>query len=171
MATKIVRWTARRWSFDFPPAAYPCILERLRGTPARVQELLADAGGDLRVPSESTWSVFEHCGHLSDLEALLATRLDAYERGDDVLPPADLDNPTTNSAGHAQRQPQEIVAELRTVRAQTMERLESYPAEFFATSAWHERLGLHKRVVDTCYFFAEHDDQHLAVARSILAHR
>ena len=33
-------WIERRWEFDFPVALYPDILERLRGTPARLDELV-----------------------------------------------------------------------------------------------------------------------------------
>jgi hypothetical protein len=33
-------WTERKFNFDFPIEVFPGIVERLRGTPARVHELV-----------------------------------------------------------------------------------------------------------------------------------
>ncbi len=34
------RWIDRRFNFDFPVGWFPCIIERLRGTPARLEEII-----------------------------------------------------------------------------------------------------------------------------------
>ena len=36
-----IKWTDRTFSFDFPAGIYPEMIERVRGTPARLEELLA----------------------------------------------------------------------------------------------------------------------------------
>lgn len=46
--------------------------------------------------------------------------------------------------------------------------LDRLRCDFFGRSAWHERLGIQKRMVDTCVFFADHDDHHFALARMAL---
>ena len=39
MPTRIL-WPQRQFTFDFPVALYPELMERLRGTPVRVEERL-----------------------------------------------------------------------------------------------------------------------------------
>ena len=38
----------------------------------------------------------------------------------------------------------------------------------FARSALHERLGVTMRLIDMCFFQAEHDDYHLARTQTLL---
>ncbi|MEO1008810.1 MAG: DinB family protein [Planctomycetota bacterium] len=161
-------WTYRRWRFDFPAELYPAVIERLRGLPARADALAARLGPGqaTRAPREG-WSIQRHLAHLADLERLLADRLDAYEAGAAVLPAADMQNTRTVEAGHDARPLADVLADVRRVREASVERLEAYPRDFFARSAWHERLGAQKRVVDTCVFFADHDDHHLALAEMV----
>jgi hypothetical protein len=49
----------------------------LRGTPARLEEILHDVSRDvlIRKPANK-WSVQEHAGHLLDLESVWAERVD-----------------------------------------------------------------------------------------------
>jgi len=165
MNQTLTPWIYRRWRFDFPAELHPAIIERLRGTPARAAELLASAPRELLATAPPQgWSIIRHIAHLDDLEPLLHARLDAYERAEPVLPAADMSNTKTTDQPHEQRDPAEVVAALRATRARTIERLESYPPDFFARSAWHERLATQKRVVDSALFFADHDDHHLALA-------
>jgi hypothetical protein len=161
-------WIDRRWRFDFPAELYPAIIERLRGLPARAEELCASLAPGLSAAAPARgWSIQRHLGHLADLEDLLNARLDAYDRGDAVLPAADMANRRTVEADHDARPVSEVLRRLRTARQSTVARLEGYPRDFFARSAWHERLAVQKRVVDTCVFFADHDDHHLALARMV----
>jgi hypothetical protein len=160
----LTRWIDRRWSFDFPAELYPCAIERLRGLPARAAEIATTlTPNERRVRARNGWSIVRHLAHLIDLEALLDRRLDAYEAGLPVLPGADMTNARTVEADHDARTPEDVGAELRRVRMTTVARLEAYPPDFFARAAFHERLGIDKRLVDTCFFFADHDDHHLAL--------
>lgn len=162
-------WMHRRWRFDFPAELHPAIIERLRGAPDRAAALAEELrpGEATRIP-EGGWSVQRHLAHLADLEALLHARLDAYERGEPALPAADMSNRRTTERDHEARTLASVLEDLRRVRGATIARLEEYPRDFFGRSAWHERLGVQKRVVDTCVFFADHDDHHFALARMAL---
>ncbi|MGD1915706.1 MAG: DinB family protein [Phycisphaerales bacterium] len=161
-------WMYRRWRFDFPAELYPAVIERLRGLPARAEAFAARLGpGQATKVPEDGWSIQRHLGHLADLERLLAERLDAYEAGSPLLPAADMQNTRTVDTDHDARSLAEVLADLRRVREATVQRLEAYPRDFFGRSAWHERLGVQKRVVDTCVFFADHDDHHLALAEMV----
>ncbi len=167
-AQVLTPWTHRRWSFCFPAELYPAVLERLRGTPARLDECcgaLDDASGC--ASPEDGWSIRRHVGHLGDLEALLSSRLDAYERGVHELPAADMSNRVSVETDHDAQRLDALLARFRDVRSETMSRLDAYPRDFFARSAWHARLGMQKRVVDTCVFFADHDDHHAALMRLV----
>jgi len=161
-------WMNRRWKFEFPAELFPAVIERLRGLPSRAEELAASIARDrIAIAPTRGWSVQRHLGHMTDLEDLLNLRLNAYERGDPIVPPADMSNTRTVEANHDERPIADVLRDLRAARMKTITRLESYPRDFFGRSAWHERLGVHKRVVDTCVFFADHDDHHLALARLV----
>ena len=163
-------WMARRWRFDFPAELHPAVLERLRGTPARIEEAVEGLGESrLAGVSANGWSVRTHVGHLGDLESLLAARLDAYERREHTLPAADMANARTVEAPHDESPMTDLLARFRSLRGATLARLDACDPDFFGRSAWHERLGMQKRVVDSCVFFADHDDHHLALVRMILA--
>ena len=163
-------WLYRRWSFSGPAELYPAVLSRLRGSPARADELASSmAQAQLRWTPESGWSVQRHIAHMADLETLLTQRLDAYEAGVHLLPAADMSNARTVEADHDDALIADVLARFRDVRAKSMARLAVYPPDFFARSAWHERLGVQKRAVDTCQFFADHDDHHLALAHAVSA--
>ena len=162
-------WLYRRWRFDFPAELYPAIIERLRGLPARTDEIASSlTESQMSASHEGGWSVKRHLGHIADLEALITQRLDAYEQGVAVLPPADMQNEETVNADHDDQPIADVLSRLRQRRESTVARLETYPRDFFARSAWHERLGMQKRVVDTCVFFADHDDHHLALVQVLI---
>src|SRR3989304_8341112 len=68
-------WFERQFPTGLPATLFPVIVERLRGTPARVEERL----GRLTAPvltrrSGNTWSIQENAGHLLDLEPLWLAR-------------------------------------------------------------------------------------------------
>jgi len=48
MSTRI-KWTDRTFSFDFPAGIYPEMIERIRGTPARLEEHFASLPSELLI--------------------------------------------------------------------------------------------------------------------------
>jgi uncharacterized damage-inducible protein DinB len=157
------RWVKREFKLGIPLEMFPNIIERLRGTPARLEDRL------LRLPSEvlthkegDAWSIQEHAGHLLDLGTLDQVRLDDFEAGVETLRPADMENRKTYEAEHNKRDIREILAEFRKERCAFVQRLESYDKTFIVREALHPRLKQPMRVVDLAFFIAEHDDHHLA---------
>jgi uncharacterized damage-inducible protein DinB len=161
--TEPSRWFARRFTFDLEPGAYPALLERLRGTPLRLEERLAGATVTaLTTRVDGGWSIQENAGHLLDLEALWAARLDDFEQGSDRLTAADLQNSGTEAANHNARAPGDILDAFRNARAEFVRRLEDSDDALITRTALHPRLAQPMRLIDHVLFVAEHDDHHLA---------
>lgn len=159
-----LRWTDRRWRFDEPVEFYPDQLERLRGTPARLEEAVAGLSRDVltRREAEGTWSIQENVGHIFDVDALPMGRLDDYLANKPTLRAADMGNRTTHEANYNGRPIETVLRDVREARAALLARLESLSDADFARSSQHPRLGVPMRLVDMCRFQADHDDYHLA---------
>lgn len=158
-----IKWTDRRFSFDFPAGVYPEMIERIRGTPARLEELFAGLPSEtLTARVEGRWSMQENAGHLLDLESLVSQRIDEYVAGNEALHAADMSNRKTYDANHNEVAADSILKAFRTARHAIVNRLESFDAEIFSRSALHPRLNVPMRLVDMLFFQAEHDDYHLA---------
>src|SRR5262249_36820675 len=99
-----MKWFERKFEFFTPVELFPNVLERLRGTPARVEEKLLAIPPELRTkPDGDGWSIQEHAGHLIDLDELHYGRLSDYETGAKELRPADLQNKKTYEARHNEK--------------------------------------------------------------------
>jgi len=158
-----LKWTDRRFEFNFPVGVYAEIIERLRGTPARLEDRMKGiAPALLTKRDDDRWSIQENAGHLLDLEPLVAGRLDEYLAGSATLHAADMTNRKTHEARHNQSSMAYILASFRHDRMRLVERLDSLPAEMFEAVAIHPRLNKPMRLVDMLFFQAEHDDYHLA---------
>jgi uncharacterized damage-inducible protein DinB len=156
-------WFERRFTLDLPLWMYPNVLERVRGTPARLEDRLPALPRELLTRrTGSGWSIQEHAGHLLDLGTLDTGRLDDYEAGVETLRPADLGNRKTYEADHNANTIERLLAEFRAERKEFVRRLDEYDSEFIARTALHPRLSLPMRVIDLAFFIAEHDDHHLA---------
>jgi uncharacterized damage-inducible protein DinB len=151
-----------------PATAQPELVERLRGTPARLEERTSGLMAEVitRRPGEA-WSIAEHAGHLADLEPLWLGRVDDLLAGEERLRPADLQNRATWEANHNARPLAEILAEFRRRRASLIERLEGLSETELRASALHPRLEQPMTIVDLCFFVAEHDDHHLTTIRAL----
>jgi len=158
-----IKWTDRRFNFDFPAGIYPEMIERIRGTPARLDELLAGLTPEtLTAQVDGRWSMQENAGHLLDLESLITQRIDEYLAGNSALHAADMSNRKTHDANHNNVSADSILKAFRTARHDIVNRLETFDAEIFERSALHPRLNVPMRLVDMLFFQAEHDDFHLA---------
>lgn len=158
-----IRWTDRRFNFDFPAGIYPEMIERVRGTPARLEDLVAGLTPEtLTAQIDGRWSMQENAGHLLDLESMVSQRVDEYLAGSATLHAADMSNRKTYDASHNDVPVDTILKAFRTARQEIVNRLESFDAEIFERSALHPRLNVPMRLVDMLFFQAEHDDYHLA---------
>ncbi|HEX8180138.1 MAG TPA: DinB family protein [Pyrinomonadaceae bacterium] len=156
-------WFGREFAFTFPVELFPNVLERVRGTPARLEELLRGLPREVLTRRDGErWSMQEHAGHLLDLEALELQRLDDYEARRTVLTPADLENRRTYEARYNERAVEDILRAFRAERAELVRRLETLGPAAAGLSALHPRLQQPMRLIDMVFFTAEHDDHHLA---------
>jgi len=164
-----VAWVDRAFTFNLPVGAFPAVLERARGTPARASELVLGAPEELLSARWShKWSVKEHLGHLVDLHALEEQRLREFLAGAVMLSAADPMNRLTETAEHNQVVVGALLSSLRARRTELVRKLAVLTAEDVRRSALHPRLRKSMRIVDWAYFIAEHDDHHLAWARRTL---
>lgn len=149
-----------------PVGAFPGVVERLRGTPARAAELFAGVADEqLRRHASHEWSAKCHVGHLDDLHDLDERRLNEFLAGAAILSAADPSNRRTYNTDHDGAPAAEIVARLRAHRAELVSRLDMLSESQIAATALHPRLGRPLRLIDWTFFVAEHDDHHLAAAR------
>ena len=161
--SQLTVWFERRFEFSFPAELHPNLCARLRGTPARLDEVLADRSRQiLTLKAQGKWSVQEQAGHLLDLEPLWLARVEDYVAGNDQLTATDLTNRKTDDAKHNARPLQQILAEFRAARGKLLKRLDELNPSLFAQAIPHPRLKTPMRLVDHLYFVAEHDDHHLA---------
>jgi aminoglycoside 6'-N-acetyltransferase I len=164
-------WFQREFESGLSPEVVPDVLERLRGTPLRVEQRVASVAPDIRTRrSGGGWSVQEHAGHLLDLEPLWAGRLDDFEAGATTLRPADLTNRATWEADHNARPLAEILEAFRTRRGNLVARVEAMSEAELRRTALHPRLQQPMTVVDLLFFVAEHDDHRLASITRLLPH-
>lgn len=145
------------------------ILERLRGTPARLEERLA--GRSVAVLTRrlgETWSIQENAGHLLDLEPLWLQRADDLLNRRPALAPADLQNRKTHEANHNAASLDALLKGFRRARGVFLSRLDEAAEGVLAHTAPHPRLRTPMNLVDHAYFVAEHDDYHLARISELL---
>lgn len=160
---ELIPWTQREFLFDQPLGAFPALLERLRGTPARAGHLIADVPEELlSTRLDGKWSVKEHLGHLVDLEALDEKRLREFQARVPVLSPADTCNQATENGNHRATPVANILERMHAGRAVLLKALEQLTSEQVAMVSIHPRLQKPLRLLDWAYFVAEHDDHHLA---------
>ena len=158
-----ILWFDRRFELGLPAEAFPYIVERVRGTPARLEDRISRLpAGILKERVEEAWSIQENVGHLGDLESLWAGRLDELVAGRSDLRPADLKNRKTHEAGHNERSIDELLAVFRRDRLATVARLDALSPAQLEVTALHPRLEQPMSVVDLFFFVAEHDDHHFA---------
>lgn len=156
-------WIERTFSLDLPVEMLPNIIERLRGTPARLEELVDSLTSEQLTHQEAeSWSIQQIAGHLFDVEALWVGRMDDFEKRLDQLRPADMSNAKTERAHHNDRLSSDILSEFRRERMIYISRLETLSDEQIKWQALHPRLEVTMRPGDLALFSAEHDDHHLA---------
>ncbi len=162
------KWFERR--FDVQPASrFPVNLERLRGTPARLEERLRQVpAATLTRHAEGVWSAQEHVGHLIDLESLWHRRAEQLFAGEPELAPTDLANRRTFEAGHNDRPIVDLLAEFRRVRQAFVTLIAGAHDSVLARTALHPRLRTPMSLTDLAFFVAEHDDHHLAAIAALI---
>jgi uncharacterized damage-inducible protein DinB len=159
----------RKFNLDFPVGHFPIIIDRLLGTPSRIEDMTRAVPAVILTKRHGdAWSMQEHAGHLIDLEELHNGRIDDYLAKAATLRGWDPANPKTYEANHNARPMGEIKDQFRRVRKEFVARLIYFDEEMLSRSAINPRLKIPMRLVDMAFFVAEHDDHHLARMRGLL---
>jgi DinB superfamily len=138
------------------------MIERLRGTPARLEEHCRSVARQvLTFQADGRWSMQENAGHLLDLESLVQQRINEYLAGAQALHEADMSNRKTYEASHNDVPVESILTDFRRLRTEIVAQLDALEPEVFGRVALHPRLNCDMRLVDMIFFQAEHDDYHL----------
>jgi uncharacterized damage-inducible protein DinB len=162
-------WIERHFTFDMPVSMFPNVLERLRGTPARVEERIRGLTAAVaRKKREGKWSIQETVGHLIEVEALWLGRMEDFAAGREILRPADMSNKSTEAADYNAKNLAEVLSGFRKVRSRFVEELERLDDRAIERTALHPRLNQPMRILDMMVFVAEHDDHHLARITELL---
>ena len=169
MMMKKTEWFNRK----FPPiednGILPSIIERLIGTPIRLEEITRNLDEYILISKDGDkWSIKEEAGHLSDLEPLWLGRLEELIKGSAELKVADLTNQRTHTANHNATAIEILIQKFRQQRKLFVKKLLHLSDEQLTHAALHPRLRTPMRIIDLAYFVAEHDDHHLARIREIL---
>jgi hypothetical protein len=165
-----LKWSERRFAFDLPVWMYGSIVERLRGTPARVEERVAGLRAPILLSREGeAWSIQQNVGHLWDVEELWDQRIDDLVAARDVFTPADPVKFGERAGVYNERPLPETLAGFRAARGRFVALLEAADGPLLERSAFHQRLQTPMRLIDLAYFVAEHDDYHLAKITELLA--
>jgi len=160
---KKVKWFERTFDFSKDQNIFPSIIERLKGTPARLEEKFRSIPSEiLETKVDNTWSIKENVGHLMDLEPLWQGRLEDIKNGEIEMRPTDLANRKTDEANHNAQPIKKLLSDFREIRERTIKLIEDLDEETIFKSALHPRLKTPMRTMDLFLFVAEHDDHHLA---------
>jgi len=158
-----VKWFERKFDFSSQQNIFPSIIERLAGTPARLEEKFTTVPSSIQtIRIDSTWTIKENVGHLTDLEPLWQGRLQDILNSVEELRPTDLQNTKTTEANHNAVPIEKLLQDFRSIRTQTVTMLEALSETEIFASALHPRLKTPMRTMDMFVFVADHDDHHLA---------
>ena len=158
-----LKWSERKFAFTFPVEVFPEMIERVRGTPARLEDRVSAIPTAILTRRDGEhWSIQENAGHLLDIEELFSRRLDEYLAGAATLHAADMTNRKTFEADHNRENIRSILTAFRRERTELVQRFDDLSPDTFARVAHHPRLNVPMRLVDMIFFQAEHDDYHLA---------
>src|SRR5262249_30470353 len=137
-------------------------LERLAGTPARLEERTRGLGAAIaRARVNDSWSVQQNAGHLGDVEELWKLRIRELAEGVEAYSPANPEHLNHAALRHQDRTLAEVLATFRAGREELVAAFRAVDPSVHGRSAHHARLGTRMRLVDLAQFAAEHDDHHL----------
>ena len=168
---KQVKWFDRNFNFEINQNIFPSLIERLSGTPARLEEkikLIKPSLLDVKV--DNTWSIKENIGHLTDLEPLWQGRFEDIINGEIEMRTTDLLNRRTDVENHNSKSIDALLADFRIIRSKTLRMLQHIDGALTFKSALHPRLKTPMRTIDLFLFVAEHDDHHLARITELSKH-
>ncbi len=161
-------WFKRKFTPITNNGSLPSIIERLEGTPIRLEQKVLQYADEFLIQHEGDdWSIQEHTGHLLNLEWLWYARITDIINGEAYLTEADLTNAATYEAKYNEQSIEAILDAFIEVRNQLVNLLRSIKVTDLNKQSLHPRLQTPMKLIDLAYFIAEHDDHHLAMIHGL----
>ncbi len=161
-------WFERTFNFKQLSTQPEGLLERLRFTPLRIQEMVKHIPVEKLSQADRRWSIKQNIGHLNDLEPLWRGRIQDILAGLDTMRAVDLTNKKTHEADHDFVSVEKHIADFAAQRQQLVTLCHEHFDQLQIASALHPRLQIPMRIIDLMYFVAEHDDHHLATINYLI---
>ncbi len=159
-------WFERQLTFGKPKEMLPYYLERLRGTPARIEEKLKGIPENiLSHQHNSKWSIKQNIGHLAEVDEVATRRIDEMINGISPMSPAVFEPKLDYNAMPTM----EVIEYFRKNRIKNLEKYANLTGDELLKSSLHPRLQVNMTPVDLAWFDAEHDDHHLVKIHEIIS--
>jgi len=156
---QITPWFKRQFLPILDNGQFPTIIERLAGTPLRLERKVLQFSDEFLVEfTDDDWSMQEHAGHLLNLESLWLHRFSDIMNGMPELTTADLTNQSTYDAKYNEQNIEVLVDTFAEVRGQLVGLLKTVQTEDLDKKSLHPRLKIPMKIIDLAYFVAEHDE-------------
>lgn len=167
---QLTPWSERHLAFGKPEADLPVLLERVKGTAARLAQLTGHVPRErLTLRAHGSWCVVDHIGHLIYMQDRFEERLDDFAARRDHLCWIDLGDQEPELARHRSQDLGDLIEEFRLKRGYFTRRLEAFESAILRHRAFHPCRKISMTPVDMVLFLAEHDDHHLVSIRRLLA--
>ncbi len=157
-------WFERNLTFGLPTEMLPYYLERLEGTPARIERKVFGVSNEvLSNKLNNKWSIKQHIGHLAEVDEIANKRIAEMIEGAEMLSPAVFEPKDYNPWPI-----EKVVDYFRTTRMKNLEAYQAVHESDLLKSSIHPRLKVPMTPVDLAWFDAEHDDHHLVKINEII---
>jgi len=156
-------WTERKFEFNQPIGVFPITVERLRGTPIRLQAMLTNATDEnLTQKVGDKWSLIEQVNHLCNCEEIWLGRVR------DILDHKEIFERRTLKTDLQSEQIETLLRNFSAARHKLISLVENMDEQTASLTINHPRLQRPIRLMDTLFSTAEHDDHHLAKIRELV---
>jgi uncharacterized damage-inducible protein DinB len=156
-------WTERKFEFNQPIGVFPITVERLRGTPIRLQAMLTNATNEnLTQKAGDKWSLIEQVNHLCNCEEIWLGRVR------DILDHKEIFERRTLKTDLQSEQIETLLRNFSAARHKLISLVENMDEQTASLTINHPRLQRPIRLIDTLFSTAEHDDHHLAKIRELV---
>lgn len=157
-------WFERNLTFGLPKEMLPYYLERLEGTPIRIERKVFGVSNDvLSNKLNNKWSIKQHIGHLAEVNEIANKRIAEMITGAGMLSPAVFEPKDYNLWPI-----EKVLGYFRTTRMKNLEAYQAVRERDLLKSSVHPRLKVPMTPVDLAWFDAEHDDHHLVKINEII---
>lgn len=159
-------WFERELIFGKPKEMLPYYLERLRGTPIRIEEKLIGIPEYVLSKQHNTkWSVKQNIGHLAEVDEVAMRRIDEMVSGISPLSPAVFEPKQDYNSMPIK----EVIDYFKKSRTKNLEKYSNLKEDELLKNSLHPRLKVTMTPVDLAWFDAEHDDHHLVKIHEIIS--